>query len=197
LPNGANASRSSSTRQSRVGSAAPEHARGRPLEEKRLQRRRPGRADLTVVSAIVIAATLSLTHPALSQDAKSDLDAYMKRNEAERAQYLQEHPVRPSTLFDSVSSLVGTLGEFDVIALDACEYDPLLPEWRDAVGGLRENTIVALAESHLNAEKRRIAAMPADQTVVDRSLCAEAKRRHAEIVRQLKSLVPALRKRGY
>ena len=65
-----------------------------------MRRRRPGRADLIVLSALVVAATLSLIHAALSQDAKIDLDAYMKRNEAERAQYLQEHPVRPSTLFD-------------------------------------------------------------------------------------------------
>jgi hypothetical protein len=162
-----------------------------------MQRRRPGRADLIVLSALVVAATLSLIHAALSQDAKIDLDAYMKRNEAERAQYLQEHPVRPSTLFDSVSSLTGTLGEFDVIALDACEFAPILADWRDVVGGLRENTIIALAESHLAAENRYIAATPADHTVVDRSLCAEAKRRHALIVRQLKSLVPALRKQGY
>ncbi len=162
-----------------------------------MQRRRLGRADLTAVSAIVIAATLSLTRPALSQDAKIDLDAYMKSNEAARAQYLQEHPVRPSLLFDSVSSLVGTLGDFDVMALDACDYAPILADWQDVVHGLRENTIVALGESHLNAEKRRIAATPADYTIVDRSLCADVKRRHAQIVRELKSLVPALREHGY
>jgi len=162
-----------------------------------MQRRRQDRADLTVVSAIVIAATLSLTRPALSQDAKIDLDAFMKSNEAERAQYLQEHPVRPSKLFDSVSSLVGTLGKLNVIALDACEFAPILADWQDAVHGLRENTIIALAESHLNAEKKYMAATPSDHTVVDRSLCADVKRRHAQFVRQLKSLTPALRERGY
>ena len=85
-----------------------------------------------------------------------------------------------------------------MIALDACEFAPILADWRDVVGGLRENTIIALAENQPGRlENRYIAATPADDTVVDRSLCAEAKRRHALIVRQLKSLVPALRKQGY
>jgi hypothetical protein len=162
-----------------------------------MQRRRPGRADLTVASAVVIVATLSLSEPALPQDAQSEVDAYRKKVDAEVELYLQKHPVRPSLLFDSVSSLLGTLGELQVMALGACEYEPATPEWRDAVPGLHENTIIALGESFTKGEKKQIAAAPAQDTIVDQSLCAEQEWRSAAILRDLKALGPALRKQGY
>ncbi len=162
-----------------------------------MQHRRPGRADLTVASAVVIAAMLSLSGPALPQGGQSDIDAYVKNVDAEVELYLQKHPVRPSLLFDSVSSLVGTLGEVHVIAIDQCEFSPVSRVWQDAVPGLRENTIVALNASFTKGMRKYSAATPANQTVVDRSLCAEQKRHYAAILRELKALGPALRKQGY
>ncbi|MGD0564394.1 MAG: hypothetical protein ABSA66_15060 [Roseiarcus sp.] len=160
-----------------------------------MQRRRPGRAGLTV--AFAIAATLTLAGPALPQDPQSEVDAYAKNVDAEAEHYLQKHPVRPSSLFDSVSSLVGTLGEVHAMAIDECESAPVSRDWQDAVPRLHENTIVALNASFTKGMKKYRAAAPARQTVVDQSLCAEQQWRSATILRDLEAQGPALRKQGY
>ncbi|MGD0763746.1 MAG: hypothetical protein ABR929_11295 [Roseiarcus sp.] len=162
-----------------------------------MQRRRPDRADLTIASAVVIAAMLSLNGPALPQDAQSEVDAYHKKVDADVALYLQKHPVRPSPLFDAVSSLLETLGEVHAMAIDACEDEPDIPEWQGAVPGLHENTIIALGASFTKGLKKQIAAAPAQDTIVDQSLCLEDERRIAAMMGDLAAMDAPLRKQGY
>jgi hypothetical protein len=140
---------------------------------------------------------LSLTRPALPEDAQAGLDAYVNSVDAQVELYLKKHPVRPSLLFDSASSLAGTLGQFHVMEIDQCQFEPVSRAWQEELPGLRENTIIALGASYANGEKKYRAATPSTKVVVDRSSCAEDKRRFAAIVRELKGLSPALRKQGY
>ena len=169
----------------------------RAFEGMRMQGRRPGRADLAIASAVVVAAMLTLNGAALPQDAQSEVDAFHKKVDADVALYLQKHPVRPSQLFDAVSSLLGTLGEVHAMAIDACEDQPDIPEWQGAVPGLHENTIIALGASFTRGLKRRIAATPAQDTIVDPSLCLADERRIAAMMGDLAAMDASLRKQGY
>jgi hypothetical protein len=162
-----------------------------------MQRCVRGPARRSIASAVAIAAMLSLTRPALPEDAQAGLDAYVNSVDAQVELYLKKHPVRPSLLFDSASSLVGTLGQFHVMEIDQCQFEPISRAWQDELPGLRENTIVALGASYANGEKKYRAGTPPVQAVVDRSSCAEDKRNFTAILRELKALTPALRKQGY
>ncbi|MGD1016658.1 MAG: hypothetical protein ABR863_09515 [Roseiarcus sp.] len=162
-----------------------------------MQRRRPGFADLTAAGAAAIAMALSLGGPALPQDAQSEVDAFHKKVDADVALYLQKRPVRPSPVFDAVSLLLETLGEVHAMAIDACEDQPDIPEWQGALPGLHENTIIALGASFTKGLKKQIAATPAQDTIVDPSLCLEDERRIAAMMGDLAAMDAALHKQGY
>jgi hypothetical protein len=163
----------------------------------RMRRRCPDRANLTLGSAAVIAAMLSLISPALSEDAQTSVDDFGKKVDAKVAAYLQKHPVRSSLLYDSVSGLVGTLGETYGMATHECEDEPDLPDWQELVPRLRENTLVALGASLTAGLKKYQAATPAGQPIVGGSHCAELMGHYAALERAIKAAGPALRKQGY
>ena len=112
-----------------------------------MRRRSPDRAKLTLASAALIAAMLIPIGPALPEDVQTSVDESGKKVEAKVAAYLQKHPVRPSLLYDSVSSLSGTLGETYGMAMHECEDEPVLPDLQEELPGLHENTVVALGAS--------------------------------------------------
>src|SRR5271170_5518222 len=93
------------------------------------------------------AAVLILISPALPEDAQTSADDFGKKVDAKVAAYLQKHPVRRSLLYNSVSSLLGTLGEVHGMAMHECDDEPALPDLQQQVPGLRENTVVALGAS--------------------------------------------------
>jgi hypothetical protein len=162
-----------------------------------MQRRRPGFAHSTAACAVAIAAALSLGGPALAQDAESATDAYSKKVDADVALYLQKRPVRRSPLFDSVSSLLAMLGEINAMAIDQCQSLPDFPDWRDALPGLRENTVIALHASFTKGMRTYMAATLPGETVVRQSLCLEDERRAAAMMGDLAAMDAALRKQGY
>src|ERR1700689_5358512 len=148
-----------------------------------MQRCVRGPARWSIASTVAITAMLSLTRPALAEDAQAGLDAYVNSVDAQVELYLKKHPVRSSLLFDSASSLAGTLGQFHVMEVDQCKFEPMSRAWQEELPGLRENTIIALGASYANGERKYRAATPS-VVVVDRSSCAEDKRRFAGIVRE-------------
>jgi hypothetical protein len=162
-----------------------------------MHHRRPRFAHLTAACAAAIAAALSLGGPALAQDAQSATDAYSKKVDADVALYLQKHPVRRSPLFDAVSSLLATLGETNAMAIDQCKFMPDFPDWRDALPGLRENTIIALHASFTKGMRTYMAATPPDEAVARQALCLEDERRAAAMMDDLAAMDAPLRKQGY
>jgi hypothetical protein len=163
----------------------------------RMRRRCPDRAKLTLASAALIASMLSPIGPALPEDAQTSIDESRKMIDAKVAAYLQKHPVRSSLLYESVSSLSGTLGETYGMAIHECEDEPVLPDWQEQLPGLHENTVVALGASLSAGFKRYLAATPAGQPIVGGSLCAQLMGHYAALERAIKAAGPALRKQGY
>ena len=150
-----------------------------------------------VAIAVAIAASANPALPALAEDSRNWASEFSRKADADVADYLKKHPVRPSLLYDSVSMMLATLGKVDAMATDECVSDPAFPDWREVIPRLRENTVVALYASFLNAQKEYRAATPPGETIRDGTLCDEQIRRHAEIEGQLARLGPALRKQGY
>jgi hypothetical protein len=163
----------------------------------RMRRRCPDRAKLTLASAALIAAMLSSISPALPEDAQTSVDESRKKVDAKVAAYLQKHPVRPSLLYDSVSSLSGLMGEVFGMAVHECGDEPVLPDFQEQLPGLRENTVVALGASLSAGYKKYLAATPAGQPIVGGSQCAELMGHYATLERAIKAAGPALRKQGY
>jgi hypothetical protein len=163
----------------------------------RMRRRCPDRAKLTLGSAAVIAALVGMSRPALPEDPQTWADNYVKKVDAQVAAYLQKHPVRSSSLYDSVSTMLGTLGEVRGMAVDECEYAPAFPDWEEQIPGLHENTVVALNASLSAGLKKYSADTPPGQPIVGGSRCAELMGRYAAVERQIKAAGPALRKQGY
>ena len=162
-----------------------------------MRRRCPDRAKLTLGSATVFAAMLSLISPALPEDAQTSAALFGKKLDAKVAVYLQKHPVRSSLLYDSVSSLLGTLGEVHGMAVDECENEPTFGDWQEQVPRLRENTVVALSASFSAGMRKYFAATPPHGPVVGASLCAQLIGRYAAIEHDIKAAGPALHKQGY
>jgi hypothetical protein len=162
-----------------------------------MRRRCPDHAKLALASAALIAAMLSPISPALPEDAQTEADNFVKKVDAEVAAYLQKHPVRSSLLYDSVSTMLGNLGEVHGMALHECDYEPVFRDWEEQVPGLRENTVVALNASFSAGLKKYYAATPAGQPIVGGSHCAELLGHYAAIEHDIKAAGPALRKHGY
>jgi hypothetical protein len=162
-----------------------------------MRRRCPDRAKLTLGSAVLIAAMLNLIGQALPEDAQISAEDFGKKVDARVAAYLQKHPVRRSLLYDSVSTMLGTLGEIRGMALDECESEPAFADWEEQVPGLHENTVVALNASLSAGLKKYTEATPPGQSIVGGSRCAELMGRYAAVERQIKAAGPALHKQGY
>ncbi len=148
------------------------------------------------VAAIVFDAILALARPAAAQSEQEDLGAQSEALDAKETLYLQQHPVRPSLLFDSVLGLVETLGEFDARAIDACDYVQDFRDWQAMLPKLRENTIVAFSAGFRRGVEK-VLATPSSETVTYRSLCADIKRNYNKTLRDIAEAAPALRKAGY
>jgi len=167
-----------------------------------LHSRLTGRIDPAVAFAIVIAAMLGSSGCAApqvsekSQEITGSIDAETKAVDAEVTAYLQKHPVRPSLLFEAVSTTVGTLGETQVMAMHECEYETEFRDWEELIPKMRENTTVALLQSFSKGKLKDSGTTLAGQPV-SRSFCAELKRRYAAIELDLAGLGQALRKQGY
>jgi hypothetical protein len=147
---------------------------------------------------IAVATSFGFATQSPAQDSVEDqVNAYHRKNEAEIDLYLAKHPVRSSPLFEAAARLIAVVGRFDAMIIDACEYDPAFPDWRDAARGLRENTVVALGKSYVDEMRKEIDETPASHTFRDRSLCADEKRHRESLFRQLKSTLTALRREGY
>jgi hypothetical protein len=160
----------------------------------RMRRRCPDRARLTLASAALIAAMLSPISPALPEDAQTSIDDFGKRW---TPKWRRIYKSASSLLYNYVSSLLGTLGEVYGMTLHECEDEPTLPDWREQVPGLRENTVVALGLSLTADLKKYQAATPAGQPIVGGSHCAELMGHYAALERAIKAAGPALRKQGY
>jgi len=142
--------------------------------------------------------SFGLTSSSIAQGSLEDqINSSVKKNEEEIGQYLAKHPVRPSPLFESASDLITALGKIDAMILDTCKYDPDFPDWREAAKGLHENTVLTLGEKYRDAKLTYREETPASETIRRWSLCADEKRHHGTISRELQIIFATLRRQGY
>ncbi len=158
------------------------------------------RIRFAAANAVVIAILMGSPGPALPQDLQSLeswADAYSKNVDERVAQYLQKHPVRRSLLFDSVSSMLETLGQTKARAIDECEYEPEFGDWEAVVPRLRENTTIALNASFSKGNRIDRSPPPTGQMFVGRFFCDELMLQYDRILRDLHGVGLALVKQGY